>query len=224
MVAARTNAEKASRIKYADKAWEYFNKAIELSSDARRNTVPSFAFPHGRFIGAYVERARASYICRANECTASLARDLLRFAEAASDVDAAELIFFGYHLLGLLAHDRGDLEEATICLLKSVECVGSPRLNSFGPSMMLAMRLLRLGQSEAVLGYLEKCSTFWEGGRENIDRWSEDIRRGVEPDFGYNLNLWQSGHDKGTFWYRHRYVTHPVRLRPLWPDQGSAVG
>lgn len=188
-VAALTCADKTNRKIYAEKAWNYFNKAIDLSPVAGSNAKPFCEFTSDKFFDAFVERARISYLCRDRKIVARLAAQLLELANSVTDEDAGELLFYGYHLLGLLELDGGDSETATKFLLQSAECQGSPRLNSFGPSMVLAKRLLALGQSEAVLKYLSKCNAFWECGRKQIAQWSDDIRRGVDPDFGYNLNF-----------------------------------
>jgi hypothetical protein len=64
---------------------------------------------------------------------------------------------------------------------------GSPTLDSFGPNMLLARDLLEAGEDEAVLAYFEQCRVFWKMGGDKLDRWSQDVKDGLLPDFGANL-------------------------------------
>jgi hypothetical protein len=69
-------------------------------------------------------------------------------------------------------------------LLASAETTGSPVLCSFGPSMELARELLGRGERDVVLRYLERCSSFWKHGAEQLSRWAAAIERNEAPDFG----------------------------------------
>jgi hypothetical protein len=62
---------------------------------------------------------------------------------------------------------------------------GSAVLNSFGPNMLLARKLLDRGEREVVLAYIERCGSFW-GHEETRRRWVEEIGAGKVPDFGGN--------------------------------------
>jgi tetratricopeptide (TPR) repeat protein len=84
-------------------------------------------------------------------------------------------------ILGHLAFRCGDYDLAEERLLKAGDTPGGPALNSYGPNMALALRLLREGRSEAVLAYLDSCKRFWKEGR--LDEWQEDIRAGQTPPF-----------------------------------------
>ena len=68
------------------------------------------------------------------------------------------------------------------------ETPGSPQLDTFGPNMALAERLLAGGRREAVLRYLEACRAFWESGGEELERWTQEVREGRTPAFGANLD------------------------------------
>lgn len=104
-----------------------------------------------------------------------------------SDWNYGNAIFFGNFILGRVALIRGNAEQASQYLLASAKTKGSPQLDSFGPNMTLAKELLEKGQSEAVLHYLELCEHFWEGHRQQLDEWRDEIRKGKTPDFGANL-------------------------------------
>jgi hypothetical protein len=92
-------------------------------------------------------------------------------------------VFYGNQVLGRLALAEGDVERANGLLLASAETTGSPTLCSFGPSMVLARELLRRGERDVVLRYLERCSSFWAYGAEWLARWASTIERGETPDF-----------------------------------------
>ena len=90
-------------------------------------------------------------------------------------------------VLGLIALDKGQIEEAKQHLLAAGKSNGSPVLGSFGPNMSLAKGLLEKGEQETVLQYLEACRKFWGSGSEKLDAWIKDIQAGRIPDFGSNL-------------------------------------
>ncbi|TWT32512.1 hypothetical protein KOR34_42750 [Posidoniimonas corsicana] len=81
----------------------------------------------------------------------------------------------------------GDTERAKHHLAESGKTKGSPNLGSFGPNMSLALGLLERGESDAVLAYFDQCRNFWKSGGDELDRWSEQVRRGQTPGFGANL-------------------------------------
>ena len=93
-------------------------------------------------------------------------------------------IFYGNQVLGRLALAEGDVRGRTRLLLASAETTGSPSLCNFGPSMVLASDLLDRGERDVVLRYLERCSSFWKHGAEELSQWAAAIERGVTPDFG----------------------------------------
>lgn len=88
----------------------------------------------------------------------------------------------GHAALGLLALDRGDVEGAVGHLLSSAQTPGSPQLDSFGPDLTLAQRLLDQGQRDAVRRFLEQCRTFWKMGGAKLHFWLETLRTGQTPE------------------------------------------
>jgi tetratricopeptide (TPR) repeat protein len=108
------------------------------------------------------------------------ASELLARADAGHKGKA---IFCGNQVLGRLALVDGDVGGAKAHLLASAETTGSPTLCSFGPSMVLAGELLARGERDAVLRYLERCSSFWAYGAEWLARWASAIERDETPDF-----------------------------------------
>ncbi len=115
----------------------------------------------------------------------------LRFLELAAnygdDWNHGNAVHFANIALGRLAMLRGDIDSAVTYLLRSANTEGSPQLSSFGPNTSLALELLLAGRLEDVLGFLVRCSQFWEGGEATLDAWIDQIRRGEVPDFGPHL-------------------------------------
>lgn len=88
---------------------------------------------------------------------------------------------------GRMAIDNDDLEDAKSHLRKSAMVKSTPTLYSFGPNMSLARDLLKIGEKEVVLAYLDACKEFWELENGRIDEWKAQIRQGEIPDFKGNL-------------------------------------
>ena len=100
-----------------------------------------------------------------------------------TDWNYGNAIHAGHTVRGLVALHDGDKARAVSELHESGATPGSPQLNSFGPSMRLARALLRAGESQSVIDYLEQCRAFWEGGDAWITVWEEKIRAGSVPNF-----------------------------------------
>ena len=91
-------------------------------------------------------------------------------------------------LLGLVELQYGRIDRATDYLLSSARTPGSPQLNTFGPNMLLAERLLALGQRRAVVRYLTDCRRLWRLSFGTLLKWRWQISRGYTPNFGANLS------------------------------------
>jgi predicted Ser/Thr protein kinase len=90
----------------------------------------------------------------------------------------------GHIVLGKLALKGGDLALAGAELVLACKVTPTPALMSFGPDMTLANMLLRRGNREAVLAYLEACVPVWKSGNQQLTEWAAVVRRGGLPDFG----------------------------------------
>lgn len=95
----------------------------------------------------------------------------------------------GNFVLGRIAVQEGQIDEAKRYLLEAGKSTGSPVLNTFGPNMSLARDLLLNGERETVLQYFELCGKFWSNGTERLALWTEDVKAGRMPDFGANRFL-----------------------------------
>ncbi|HIE98270.1 MAG TPA: hypothetical protein EYG03_09720 [Planctomycetes bacterium] len=92
----------------------------------------------------------------------------------------------GNIILGRIAVQEDDMEEAKSRLLDAARTSGGPSLNSFGPNMLLAQELLAKGEKETVLEYFQLCSLFWK--KDKLKEWTAVVNRAGTPDFGANLS------------------------------------
>lgn len=135
--------------------------------------------------------SRAAYLAGENDRAAAAAQELLGMAATLDEShwNRGNAVHRGHTILGLVALDAGAVGLAKNELAASAAVAGSPQLNSFGPNMSLARRLLLAGEDDAVLDYFDRCLTFWKSprAREKIARWTADIAAGELPDFGPHL-------------------------------------
>jgi hypothetical protein len=92
-------------------------------------------------------------------------------------------------ILGLVALQSGHLSEAQKYLLGAGQTPGSPSLTIGRPNMLLAKKLLEIGDRDTVLEYFSLCRRFWLAGQDKLDSWSATVRAGGVPAFGDNLEL-----------------------------------
>ena len=101
-------------------------------------------------------------------------------------------------ILGLVALRGGDRAGAVRHLLAAGASRGSPQLDSFGPSLMLAKKLAEAGEHGAVATYIRSIRAFWTAedttmlgllGRPSSDpmaTWIAELEANRVPDFGMN--------------------------------------
>jgi hypothetical protein len=136
------------------------------------------------------EAARMSLAVGRTEDARQFATDMMalndKYSRGEPEKANADVVHNANVVLGTLALDEGRIEEAKRHLLAAAKVRGSPVLDTFGPNMSLAQELLKKGEQETVLQYLELCRVFW-GHREKVDLWVKDIHAGRIPEFGGNL-------------------------------------
>jgi hypothetical protein len=98
-----------------------------------------------------------------------------------------------HQILGLLDLRNENRRAAKEHLAASAQVESTPILSSFGPSMLLADALLRLGEREAVLEYFEACRRFWRSGESRLEIWTAEVREGRIPTFGFNASRDRGG-------------------------------
>jgi hypothetical protein len=137
---------------------------------------------------ASTSACKAAYLLGDRVLALDLAQRALALAPAFEENwNFGNAIHFGNAVLGLLALDSGQREQAVAMLHESGATPGSPQLNSFGPTMHLARNLLRCGERTAVLQYLQQCRGFWVMGTRWLDIWEKKVQRGAMPTFFMQL-------------------------------------
>jgi tetratricopeptide (TPR) repeat protein len=157
----------------AGKALEQFEIAYKLSSDMERDALL---------------QSLAKVALAANDPKKAKEYADKMLSQNSPGWNYGNNIHHGNIILGRIALTLDDVEEAKTRLINAGKTPGSPQLNSFGPNMTLAEELLRQGEKDVVLTYLELCSKFWKSGKDRLDKWSVVVQDGEIPDFGANLN------------------------------------
>ena len=130
------------------------------------------------------------------ELAAKYAKELLTKADGVSHIGTFETskvneaIHISNTVLGLVEFDKGDIARARDHLLASARLEGltPPVLASFGPTMLLAKKLLEKGETETVIEYFDLCARFWLFGDERLEIWKATAANGKMPDFGPSLH------------------------------------
>ncbi|MCL2349660.1 MAG: hypothetical protein FWC50_15525 [Planctomycetaceae bacterium] len=165
------------------------NKVAQRNNNATKQALEQ-ALPEQkgqeRFY-AISDVAKNAYKAGETQKATAYAQELLDSApKFKGDWNYGNAIYDGNHILGLLALDRGDEKAACDYLIAASLTPGSPQLNSFGPELDLADKLLKRGQKEIVLTFLENISKFWDvkaklGSHERLLKWEAAIRQGETP-------------------------------------------
>lgn len=138
---------------------------------------------------ALPDAARGAFELERSSLAAKLATEALdKAASYKGDWNYGNAIHMGHTVKGLLALHDGNKQLAVQELHAAGATPGSPQLNSFGPSMQLARALLRAGEQDEVLNYLQQCRAFWAMGGTWLAIWEEKIRAGETPNF--LMNRW----------------------------------
>jgi hypothetical protein len=135
--------------------------------------------------------AKSAFDASEFECPTNYSTELLSLASSSELPELfrndGNAVHSGNLILGRVALEMGNIEEAKSRLLASGKTQGSPNLSSFGPNMSLAKGLLELGENAVVLEYFQLCAEFWESDRDSLKSWTEQVRQGKIPEFGPNL-------------------------------------
>ncbi|MBC7714667.1 MAG: hypothetical protein H7177_15080 [Rhizobacter sp.] len=92
--------------------------------------------------------------------------------------------------LGRAALFAGDIESGMSFLEASTKLYGPEKIKSPGPNMTLAKELLKLGQKNAVMDYLDASLKLWTDSsfsNKKISEWKKIIYEGSIPDFKESL-------------------------------------
>jgi beta-lactamase regulating signal transducer with metallopeptidase domain len=142
--------------------------------------------------GRLLTLGRAALAAGESEKAADYANKMLAAGQDNNDksdypynYEKGDFIYYGHSILGMLAVQKGDLDEAERQLLASGDTPGSPTLKA-APNMSLVKELLDRGRKEAVLQFLRKCQKFWFN-KSQSDRWIQQIEQGQTPSFGLTV-------------------------------------
>ena len=154
-------------------AWADLERALELSHEREQRfdiliRIPELALEAGD-----------------SQQAGQRARELLEEAERfpVRHWNRANAIHAAHTTLGRVALREEDILSAGRHLLLSAQVRGSPQLNSFGPSIILAREFLARGETDAVITFLHLAGNFWVAGRTDLDRWTDEIRGTGTTDF-----------------------------------------
>ena len=90
-------------------------------------------------------------------------------------------LHWAHIVLGSVALLAGQTADASAMLIRAGRIPGSPQLDSFGPDLVLAQRLLDLGDRHAVETYLTDCQRFWTSDGGSLAAALAQIRAGHSP-------------------------------------------
>jgi hypothetical protein len=111
------------------------------------------------------------------------AKEAMSLESPGDPVGDGEATHDGNMVLGLIALQRGDVDQAKRYLIESSRTSGSGYMSMTGPNLSLANELLKRNERQSVIGYLRECRRFWVEGRKTLDAWIEKIREGKDPLF-----------------------------------------
>ncbi len=90
-------------------------------------------------------------------------------------------------VLGVVALDDGLLELSKKHLIDAGNTTTTPRLSNFGPEMVLADKLLKIGEQEIVVTYLQLLRKVWINDHGKLKKWLAIVKDGGHPDFGFHV-------------------------------------
>lgn len=161
---------------------------IIRKEDSPRDDLAKLALELAKSNGArrlpFLPRAAKLALWIGNIDTAEkYAMETLRLDPPNSSFHDGEAIHDGNMVLGLITLRRGDVDSARAYLRQSLHANESLVMRTTGVNLSLASELLRHGEREVVISYLESVGRFWVSGRRVIDMWITKIRSGEDPEF-----------------------------------------
>jgi hypothetical protein len=160
-----------------NEAWE---KEQEAMSPAEKNLhytelLLEYCVPSDR-VSFLVEVARQTLDLGQEAKAEAYAREILATPDLVAR--SGDGVYYGNHVLGMLALRQGDIAGAKQYLIASSKTPGSWEMNGIRPpDPSLAMALLARGEREAVCEYLDGCKVFSKKDAM-IERWKRTIRAG----------------------------------------------
>ncbi len=148
------------RTKHFVRCRDYLSQAVGLLEKAKKK------YPADATLSAQADELRGNLALAQLETGDTPAVKLSAQKQLSANTDAkswnyGNVIHEANSLLGRAALKEGDKRSATEFLLKAGNTPGSPQLNSFGPDFTLARELLKAGEKQGVLDYLDLVAKFW---------------------------------------------------------------
>jgi hypothetical protein len=143
--------------------------------------LTSFYAMSGKMSAAYNAKDWSKATIAANEYIAEAAyyRCNWNYGNAIHDANV---------VLGMYAIDQKDITLAAAYLRRAGASPGSPQLNSFGPTLILAKAVYDNGDRDAVIAYLDAISRFWKMDNGQIFSLKKQMLDGKTPSFtSFNL-------------------------------------
>ena len=174
-----------------------------LPLDQRWNGATTYSTPElDRF---YSLSAKMSAAYKADQLGAAdaLAQEYLQLAKRfPCNWNYGNAIHNANSILGLVALREGRKAQAVSYLGAAGATPGSPQLDSFGPSLLLARELAKVGEHKAAANYLRSVQRFWRArdmsttgllfpylaDPDPISTWIKELDKGRVPDFGAPFN------------------------------------
>lgn len=155
-----------------ESALEYYQMAQELAGNT---LVDAASISKVAFDAAHWDLARSS------------ANDILSRVKAGTCVlsESSFLLHTAHITLGKLAIREGNIAEAQRELENAVSIPYSLLLTIKGLDTTLPAALLKLGETECVLQYLQRCKLLWKNEHELLERWTQDVQSGRTPHAWY---------------------------------------
>jgi len=135
----------------------------------------------------YINLAKAAYLAGRDGKATRYAKRILKDVSV-DDLSSNEAQHEGHTILGLVALKSNDVGAAKKHLIDSVSFTECQKpIGSYRTSMSLSKALLDRDERNVVLEYLDICAKFWDGKKEKIQTWKNQITEGKTPRFGTHL-------------------------------------
>jgi tetratricopeptide (TPR) repeat protein len=164
--------------KWAERLGNYYFHARQSAKSLEEYKK---AYPKGKNKVYMITRmAKSALDCAKLKEAEKYAREMQHLAEKYGDKDenGVRLLFNANLVLGGIALKQGKTAEAGRYLLKAGEKPDSLRRN---PDFTLAKNLLKAGQKDVVLQFIQSCSKFWS--KALCEKWIKQIKEGKVPNF-----------------------------------------
>jgi hypothetical protein len=133
----------------------------------------------------FADLAEAALLAQHWEKSRAYAEKVLEEAcEGRNLADKVRGLHRGNLILGRIALALGDATSAKMYLIRAADIPVPQIMGRFDPFMKLAEELLAKGERDAVLEYLEKCSTRWTTTDHRLELWIQAMKRNEIPSFG----------------------------------------